>query len=99
MKNKRQMDQYRRELYKTYEETRLVLKAISKDLKLPLEIRHEANLRLAELPRNSSRTRIRDRCILTGRGRGVVTKSKVSRQVFRRLASKGILSNMQRACW
>ena len=60
----------RRKMAKSYGNRRKALKAIARDKKLPMEERFAATLKLAELPRNSSATRIRNRCELTGGSRG-----------------------------
>jgi small subunit ribosomal protein S14 len=75
------------------------LKAIADDRSLPPEERFEARLKLAELPRNSSATRIRNRCELTGRPRGVYRKFKLSRLALRQLASAGQIPGMVKSSW
>ncbi len=54
---------------------------------------------LAKLPRNSSSTRVRNRCVLTGRGRGVYEKYGLCRQMFRKLALEGKLPGVRKASW
>ena len=78
---------------------RLELKKIIKNKKLPLEERFNAQLKLAKLPRNSARTRIRNRCEITGRPHGVYRKLKISRIALRELASKGIIPGMTKSSW
>ena len=75
------------------------LKKIIKNRKLPLEERFNAQLKLAKLPRNSARTRIRNRCEMTGRPRGVYRKLKISRIALRELASKGKIPGMTKSSW
>ena len=75
------------------------LKKIIKDKKLPLNERFNAQLKLAKLPRNSAKVRIRNRCEITGRPRGVYRKLKISRIAFRDLASKGIIPGMTKSSW
>ena len=70
------------------------LKAIATDREAPEEERFAAQLKLAEMPRNSSSTRIRNRCELTGRPRGVYRKFKLSRIALRELASAGQIPGM-----
>jgi len=79
----------RRRMAKNYANRRKALKAISHDKKLPMEERFAATLKLAELPRNSSATRIRNRCEMTGRPRGFYRKHKLSRIALRELARRG----------
>ena len=75
------------------------LKKIIKDRKLPLEERFNAQLKLAKLPRNSAKIRIRNRCEITGRPRGVYRKLKISRIALRDLASKGKIPGMTKSSW
>ena len=75
------------------------LKAIALDRTLPPEERFGAQLKLAELPRNSSQTRIRNRCSLTGRPRGYYRKFKLSRIAVRELASSGQIPGMVKSSW
>ena len=75
------------------------LKAKALDEALPLEERFAARLKLAKLPRNSSPTRIRSRCELTGRPRGFYRKLKVSRIALRELASTGQAPGMVKSSW
>tara|TARA_Y100000590_G_scaffold351287_2_gene403485 strand:+ start:608 stop:913 length:306 start_codon:yes stop_codon:yes gene_type:complete len=75
------------------------LKKIIKNRKLPLTERFEAQLKLAKLPRNSARTRIRNRCEITGRPHGVYRKLRISRIALRDLASKGKIPGMTKSSW
>ena len=75
------------------------LKKIIKNRKLPLTERFEAQLKLAKLPRNSSKTRIRNRCEITGRPHGVYRKLKISRIALRELASTGKIPGMVKSSW
>jgi small subunit ribosomal protein S14 len=93
-KNKR-----RREMTKRYAAKRERLKAIARDQALPIEERFAAQLKLAELPRNSSAVRIRNRCELTGRPRAFYRKFKLSRIALRELGSKGQIPGMVKASW
>ena len=88
-----------RRLVKQYAEKRDALKAIANDEQRPLEERFEARLKLAELPRNSSKTRIRNRCVLTGRPRAYYRKLKMSRIALRDLASAGQIPGMTKSSW
>jgi small subunit ribosomal protein S14 len=89
----------RTRLSKQYAAKRAKLKAIASDHDLPMEQRFQANLKLAELPRNSSPTRIRNRCEITGRARGYYRKVKMSRIKLRELASSGKIPGMVKASW
>ena len=76
-------------LVKQYAAKRNALKATANNEALPLEERFEARLKLAELPRSSSKTRIRNRCLVTGRPRAYYRKLKMSRISLRDLGSHG----------
>jgi small subunit ribosomal protein S14 len=78
---------------------RLALKAIVKDRDLPVEERFEASVKLAQLPRNGSPTRIRLRCEITGRSRANYRKFRLSRIALRDLASAGQIPGMVKASW
>ena len=78
---------------------RAALKKIIKDKKLPLDERFNAQLKLAKLPKNSAKTRIRNRCEITGRPHGVYRKLKISRIALRELASKGKIPGMTKSSW
>ena len=75
------------------------LKKIIKNRKLPLDERFKAQLKIAKLPRNSAKVRIRNRCEITGRPRGVYRKLKISRIALRELASKGRIPGMTKSSW
>jgi small subunit ribosomal protein S14 len=75
------------------------LRAIAADRSLPAEERFAARLKLAELPRNSSPTRIRNRCDLSGRPRGYYRKLRMSRIALRDLASQGQIPGMIKSSW
>ena len=78
---------------------REALKAIVKDRDLPVEDRFEASVKLAQLPRNGSATRVRLRCELTGRPRANYRKFRLSRIALRDLASSGQIPGMVKASW
>src|SRR5690349_479386 len=86
-------------LVKRMAQKRQRLKALAEDRSLPPEERFAARLKLAEMPRNSSATRIRNRCELTGRPRGVYRKFKLSRIALRELASSGQIPGMVKSSW
>ena len=93
-KNKR-----REKLAKQYAAKRARHKATAKDPSVPPEEQFAARLKLAELPRNSSRTRVRNRCELTGRPRAFYRKFKLSRIALRDLASTGQIPGMTKSSW
>ena len=75
------------------------LKAIAKDKSKPLEERFAATLKLAEMPRNSSAVRIRNRCDVSGRPRAYYRKLKMSRIALRDLGSKGLIPGLVKSSW
>jgi small subunit ribosomal protein S14 len=89
----------RRRLAQKFKTRRTRLKSVAADRNLPAEERFAARLKLAELPRNSSPTRIRNRCELTGRPRGYYRKLKMSRIALRDLASQGQIPGMVKSSW
>ena len=93
-KNNRRM-----KLAKQKAPSRARLKALARDREAPPEERFQAQLKLAELPRNSSPTRVRNRCSLSGRPRGFYRKFKLSRIAVRELASSGQIPGMTKSSW
>ena len=89
----------RRKLTARYAVRRAALKEVANDRSLPMEERFAARLKLAELPRNSSRVRIRNRCAISGRPRGNYRKFKMSRISLRDLASTGQIPGMVKSSW
>ena len=75
------------------------LKKIIKNKKLPLEERFKAQQKLSNLPRNSSRTRVMNRCQITGRPHGVYRKLKISRIALRKLGLEGKIPGMIKSSW
>ena len=86
-------------LVKKFLKKRKNLNKIIKNRKLPLEDRFAAQLKLAKIPRNSAKVRIRNRCEITGRPHGVYRKLKISRIALRDLASKGKIPGMTKSSW
>jgi len=78
---------------------RAELKAIIRNLSLPAEERFSAQLKLSALPRNGAKIRIRNRCALSGRPRGVYRKFELSRVALRELASSGYIPGMVKSSW
>jgi small subunit ribosomal protein S14 len=89
----------RKKMAKKYSGRRKRLKAIARDKALPMEERFAATLKLAELPRNSSVNRVRNRCEITGRPRGYYRKHRVSRIALRELGSKGLIPGLVKSSW
>ncbi|WP_187972030.1 30S ribosomal protein S14 [Aquibium microcysteis] len=89
----------RRKLVDRYAAKRKALKAIIMNQDLPLEDRFRAQLKLAALPRNSARNRIRNRCEVTGRPRAYYRKLKMSRIALRELGSLGLVPGLVKSSW
>ncbi|OIQ76970.1 30S ribosomal protein S14 [mine drainage metagenome] len=89
----------RQKLVKQYATKRAALKAVASNQELSVEERFKANLKLAGLPRNSSATRLHNRCQLTGRPHAYYRKLKLSRIMLRDLASFGQIPGMVKSSW
>ena len=89
----------RRKMTKLAAPKRARLKAVIADKTKPMEERFAATLKLSEMPRNSSATRIRNRCELTGRPRSVYRKTRLSRIAMRELGSKGLIPGLVKSSW
>ena len=68
-------------------------------LDTPAEERFDAVLKLAEVPRNASKTRVRNRCLVSGRPRGFYRKLKMSRVALRQLGSEGLIPGLVKSSW
>ena len=82
-----------------YYKKRKKLKMIIMDKKLPLEERFKAQMKLSSLPRNSAKTRVRNRCQITGRPHGVYRKLKISRIALRQLGLQGKIPGLIKSSW
>jgi small subunit ribosomal protein S14 len=89
----------RRKMAKRARGRRDRLKAVVMDKTKPVEERFAASLKLAEMPRNGSATRIRNRCEVTGRPRAFYRKHKLSRIALRELGSKGLIPGLVKSSW
>ena len=89
----------RRALVKQYAAKRAELKAATKNQDLPMDERFAAQLKLAELPRNSAKVRIRNRCEVSGRPRGFYRKLKMSRIALRQLGNLGMIPGLVKSSW
>ncbi len=89
----------RQRLVKQYAVKRAALKEIANDESKPMEERFKARLDLAKLPRNSSATRLHNRCQLTGRPHAYYRKLKISRIALRELGSSGLLPGVVKSSW
>jgi small subunit ribosomal protein S14 len=89
----------RKKMTKTYSARRAKLKSVVMSKTSSLEERMDAQMRLAKLPRNSAKVRIRNRCELTGRPRGYHRKFGLSRNMLRQLALAGQLPGVVKLSW
>ncbi len=92
-------DQNRRKTVKKFAAKRVELMALINDQKLSPEDRYEARLKLQKLPRNASPVRLRNRCALTGRPRGVYSKFGLGRSKLRETAMRGEIPGVIKASW
>lgn len=96
MKNR---DKKRKKMNDGQRKKRAALKAIVMNQELPIEERFAATQKLAEMPRNGSRVRMRNRCELTGRPRGYYRKFRLCRNKLRELGSFGMIPGLVKASW
>lgn len=93
-KEKRRVD-----LFKKYAKRRLELRSIIRDQNTGLEEKFEAQKKMQALPRDSNRCRMRSRCLVTGRSRGVYRRFGLSRHKLREFAMEGIIPGIRKASW
>ena len=89
----------RKKLVAKFTKKRAALQAIVDDSKASDEVKYEARLKIQALPRNANKTRLRNRCALTGRARGTFRKFGLGRNKIRELAFKGDIPGMVKASW
>ncbi|MEK9708307.1 MAG: 30S ribosomal protein S14 [Alphaproteobacteria bacterium] len=89
----------RQKLVNRYAAKRAELKAIARDTARQPEERFAARMKLAKLPRNSSKIRLRNRCEVTGRPRGYYRKFRMSRLALRELGSNGLIPGLVKSSW
>lgn len=99
MTNSIQRDKRRRLIFLQFQLKRLQCKTVSQDLNLSRSITKVIENKRGVLPRNSSRNRVHNRCIITGRSGGVLGFCKLSRIRVRSLACQGLLSGVSKASW
>ena len=92
-------NQRRRKMVRKYAAKRAALKAIIANRELPIEERFQAQLKLAQLPRNSAANRVRNRCEVSGRPRGYYRKLKMSRIALRELGNLGRVPGIVKSSW
>ena len=89
----------KRFIFFKYEKTRFLLKAIVNNSNIDILIRQKASLELSRLPRNSSKVRLHKRCVLTGRGRSILSSFSLSRLMLRKLAFEGLIPGLRKSSW
>ena len=99
MKNLIERDKKKRLFVAKYEQKRFILKTIVTNCNLPLSVRWLASMELSTLPKNSSRTRLNNRCIMTGRGKAVIRAFQISRISLRTLGNCGSISGLTKSSW
>ncbi len=99
MKNIVKRDQKRRGLFLKNELKRVQYKSIIKNFYIPGKTKDQYVFKLNKIVRNSSKVRIKNRCILTGRGKAVYRFCRLSRIRFRELAAQGLLLGVSKASW
>lgn len=92
-------EKYKLERSLRYKAHRDELRARAKDLRLSPEEREQASVQLQKLPRKTSLTAVRNRCLVTGRSRGYLRKFKMSRLAVRENANRGLLPGVTKASW
>lgn len=97
--SKIERNKQRRTMVKQFDAKRRELLGVANDMSRAMEDRFEARLKLAELPRNSSPTRIRNRCEVTGRPRAYYRKLGMSRIALRELGSQGLIPGLVKSSW
>ena len=88
-----------RKIVKSKQAKRAELKGIIMNKEISPEERFAAQLKLAQMPRTSSATRIRNRCMITGRARGTYRKFNISRIMLREMAAEGLIPGVHKASW
>lgn len=99
MKKNMEKDRKKRLKFLKFEYSRKILKAVSQNFSLPMPLRLRASLCLSSLPRASSLTQIKNRCVLTGRGRFIIGQFGLSRLMLRNLAREGLVLGLRKSSW
>jgi small subunit ribosomal protein S14 len=99
MRRSMEKDKKKRIHFLKNEYHRKILKTISYNVNLPLALRLKAGLSLSMLPKNSSPTQIKKRCILTGRGRFILGPFNLSRLALRKLIRSGLVPGLRQSSW
>jgi ribosomal protein S14 len=97
MKHFEAREKRRRNAFLKYEFDRLFLKSVYYNCSVDSSIRERARIALMKLPKNSSVSRLHNRCIFTRRGSGILSFFKISRMMFRELSSRGFLYGIRKS--
>ena len=92
-------DKNNRLLFLKYEKERKILKSICKTVNLNKVLKKKAQFNLSKLPKNSSIVRLRNRCMITGRGRFIFTGFNLSRLTLRKLGFEGKIPYLRKSSW
>lgn len=92
-------DKKRRVLFEQYEKKKLVLKALVKDNRLPYALRLMYKLDMLNFYKNTSKTRIKNRCVFSGRSRGIVKSFRMSRLMLKSNILRGFVTGIRKASW
>jgi small subunit ribosomal protein S14 len=99
MKYLTERDKLRRSLFEKFEKQRICLKTLSKDKRLSSSLRLLYKLKLSVYLKNSAKIRVKNRCVITGRSRGVIRYFRMSRIQIRQLSLKGFLYGIRKSSW
>jgi small subunit ribosomal protein S14 len=99
MKNLLTRDKKRRKLILKWEHKKLNLKKIINNHELSSNLRWDASLKLSSLPKNSSKTRSKNRCVMTNRGKAIHRHFKISRIILRQLGLSGEIAGFKKSSW
>jgi|TARA_B110000967_G_scaffold188708_1_gene211791 small subunit ribosomal protein S14 len=99
MERRNLKDAQKRAIFARLEHTRIMLRALLKDRSLPQSVRFHMSMELNTLPRKSTKTKINNRCVSTGRAKGVYRLFKCSRICMRELVAMGALPGVKKASW
>lgn len=89
----------RKKLVDKFAKMRLEFKNIVKNKALSMEVREDAMRKLHEMPKDAHPNRLRNRCAMTGRPRGVFSRFGICRHMIRRLASEGQITGLLKSSW
>lgn len=99
MKSRIIRDKKKRELVLKNLKTQLLLNFLYKNQNLPKKVRFSALLKLSQFPKNAFKTRVRNRCVLTGRARAIFPYYRLSRVALRKKIMEGVIPGIQRSSW